>query len=101
MSLLNKLFIAVLIVVSIVVISETASTAASNNSAVKFYTCDQVTCKKYNADGSAKMNTVYGVSWHSYVVFGARVQAKSVGNGWLKQTLFGSQSVYFIASNFK
>ena len=95
---IKKLFVAVLIVVALSTIMSTSSTAGTT--AGTFYTCNKTKCYSYESTGRAHMITVLGYTWHGYVWQGTSVYATNVGRGWLKQSMFWSQSIYYKTADF-
>jgi len=95
-----KLFVIAILIVGLFAIMDMASTAASNNAASAYHTCNKARCLSYNSDGTARYNKVMGVTYRTFVWYGSRVYGIKQSNGWLKQTLFLSQTVLYLNRDF-
>lgn len=75
--------------------------ADGSAAAKKRYTCNKVRCLAYNSNGTARYSKILGVSYRTFVWSGTTVIGTKLSSGWLKQTGFQSQTVYYLSSNFK
>ena len=98
-SLIKKVFIFVVVMFLLTVAMDMAAAAGSTGTG--YHVCKKAVCFKYEANGQPHYNSFYGVKYHAFVANGTKVYGKHLGNGWMQQELFRSQSVYYKSSDFE
>ena len=101
MSSFKKFALIIVVVVSLIAVSYSAVSAGGYLPlAKKSYTCSKIRCLAYNSNGTARYSKILGVSYRTFVWSGTTVIGQKYSSGWLVQTGFQSQSVYYIAADF-